>query len=158
MRTILTTWKVRSAIPAVFAVATLAAGAFIASTPADARIGAGRPGVGVGRVGSGIGFRPGVGVGRAGLGWAGWRGGVGYSHRWGYGYGAAAVAGAALGYAASSPYTYGSPYDLGYGPEYGSPYDYGYAQGGYPYVPGYNGAYGYLPAGYDNGGGCTCQQ
>jgi len=33
------------------------------------RVGVGRPGVGVGGVGSGIGFRPGVGVGAPGLGW-----------------------------------------------------------------------------------------
>jgi hypothetical protein len=140
MRTILRTLNVSKAIPALSMTASLAVATLVASTPADARIGVGRPGVGVGRVGSGLGFRPGVGVGRAGLGWAGWRGGVGYGYgRWGYrryGYGAAALTGAAVGYAAGS-----YPY-YGYGYRYGYPYRYG-------------GLYGYSPAGY-YGGGCTC--
>src|SRR5579871_3115924 len=107
MRTILRTTKVSKAMPALFITATLAIAALVASTPADARIGVGRPGVGVGRVGSGLGFRPGVGVGRAGLGVRGWRGGLGYGGRWGYGgrrwgYGAAALTGAALYGAANS--------------------------------------------------------
>ena len=99
--------------------------AIAASTPADARIGIHRPGVGVGRVGSGLGFRPGVGVGRAGVGLAGWRNGPGYGGYRRYGYGAAALTGAAVGYAAGS-YPYG-----GYG--YGYPSDDYYASGyGYP--------------------------
>lgn len=96
----------------------------VATTAAEARIGVGRPGVGVGRVGSGLGVRPGVGVGRAGLGVRGWRGGLGYGYR-GYGYGAAALTGAALGYAAGDSYGYG----------YGYPSGYGYA-GLYSYSPG----------------------
>ena len=73
----------------------------------------GGAGVGVGRVGSGVGYRPGLGVGRAGVGVAGWRGGPGYGDgRYGYGglgYGAAALTGAALGYGAANAYGYGYP-------------------------------------------------
>src|SRR5579862_692843 len=93
-------------IPALLAATSLGV-LIVATTAAEARIGGGRPGVGVGRVGSGLGFRPGVGVGRAGLGVRGWRNGVGYGGRWGYGgrgwgYGAAALGGAALYGAANS--------------------------------------------------------
>jgi hypothetical protein len=161
MRTILRTLKVCNATPALFMTASLGIATLVASTPADARIGIGRPGIGFGHVGSGLGFRPGIGVGRAGLGWAGWRGGLGYGYgRWGgyrgYGYGAAAVAGAALGYAAGS-YGYGYPSNYGYSYGYGYPSNYGYSYGyGYPYgYSGYSGLYSYSPASY-YGGGCTC--
>lgn len=85
-----------------------------ATTSAEAYVR--RGGAGVGRVGSGVGYRPGLGVGRAGLGVAGWRNGVGYGYgrRYGYGglgYGAAALTGAALGYGAANAYGYGNGYD-----------------------------------------------
>jgi hypothetical protein len=149
MRTGLRTQKLSNAKRALFMTASLAVATLVVSAPADARIGVGRPGVGVGRVGSGLGVRPGVGVGRAGVGWAGWRNGAGYGGRWGYrryGYGAAALAGAAVGYGAANYYgsSYGYPYDSGY--------SYGYQQ---PYGYGYSGLYSYSPAGYDSGG-CTC--
>src|SRR5581483_12419386 len=117
MPTILRTLKARNVMPALLATAAVAVATFVVSTPADARIGVGRPGVGVGRVGSGLGFRPGVGVGRAGLGVAGWRNGVGYGYgRYrGYGYGAAALAGAAIGYAATGYPYYQSGYAYGDG-------------------------------------------
>jgi hypothetical protein len=148
MRTILRTTKVSKAMPALFMTASLTIVAVVASTPADARIGIGRPGVGVGRVGSGLGFRPGVGVGRAGIGVGGWRGGLGYGYGRGYGYrgwgyGAAALTGAALGYGAAN-----------YGYCYEEPYGYGYA-GLYSYSPGYYGGgneafgYGEPPGLYD---------
>src|ERR1700752_2223894 len=123
-------------VPALLAAASLGV-LIVATTSAEARVGVGRPGVGVGRVGSGLGVRPGIGVGRAGLGVRGWAGGrlgygrgLGYRGRLGYGYGrglgyrglgygAAAVTGAALGYAAGS---YGSPYYDYYG---GNGYGYG---------------------------------
>ena len=118
MRTILRTLKVWNAMLVLTMMAGLAVATLVASTPADARIGVHRPGIGVGRVGSGLGFRPGVGVGRAGLGWRGGLG-YGYGHRGyrGYGYGAAALAGAALGYTAASypSYGYGYGYPQGYG-------------------------------------------
>jgi len=103
---------------ALLAAASLGA-LIVATTSAEARNGVGRPGVGVGRVGSGLGYRPGVGVGRAGLGVRGWRGGLGS----GWGYGAAALTGAAL---------YGAANSYGYG--YGEPY--GYSNSGlYSYSP-----------------------
>jgi len=140
MRTISRTLKVWNATSALFMTASLATATLIASTPADARIGVGRPGVGVGRVGSGLGFRPGVGVGRAGIGVAGWRGGLGYGYGRGYGYrglryGAAALTGAALGYGAAN---------YGYG--YEEPYGYG-TTALYSYAPGSNYGGG-APAGY----------
>src|ERR1700761_6573101 len=107
METILRTLKVRKARPALFMMAGLATATLVASTPADARIGFGRPGIGVGRVGSGLGFRPGLGVGRAGLGWGGWRGGVGWGGGgWGrgWGWGGAALAGAAISYGLANTY------------------------------------------------------
>jgi hypothetical protein len=120
-------------LPALLAAASLGV-VLVATTAAEARIGGGRPGVGMGRVGSGLGFRPGVGVGRAGIGVRGWRNGVGVAGgrwgygggRWGYGgrrwgYGAAALTGAAI-YGASN-------YGYGYDP-------YGYS-GLYSYSPGY---------------------
>jgi hypothetical protein len=143
MNAILRTLKINNAASALLLTAILAVGT-LASTPADARWGGGRGGVGVGRVGSGIGFRPGIGVGRAGIGVRGWANGPGIGGRWGYGgwrgygYGAAALAGAAaLGYAASGPY---------YG--YNDPYGYGYNYNNY------NGLYGYQPTSYYQG--CTC--
>ena len=147
----------RNAVCPLFITASLAIGIFVASTPADARIGVNRPGVGAGRVGSGIGFRPGVGVGRAGLGVAGWRNGVGYGYGRYRGYGAAALTGAAIGYAAAgnpyyqSGYLYGNEYADGYGDPYGSgyPYNSGYANG-------YYALYGYSPTSY-YGGGCPGQ-
>jgi len=117
-------------IPALLAATSLGV-LIVATTSAEARIGVGRPGVGMGRVGSGVGFRPGVGVGRAGVGVRGWRNGAGIAGgRWGYGgrgwgYGAAALGGAAL---------------------YGAANSYGY---GYP--SGYSGLYSYSP-------GYTCEQ
>jgi hypothetical protein len=132
MRTTLRARKVSKTMPALFMTASLAIATLVA-TPADARIGVGRPGVGVGRVGSGLGFRPGVGVGRAGIGVGGWRGGLGYGNGRGYGYrgwgyGAAALTGAALGYGAAN-YGYGEPY-------------------------GYNGLYSYSPTS-DYGAGAS---
>lgn len=83
----------------------------VATTCAQAQI-VRRAGVGVGRVGSGLGYRPGIGIGRAGLGVRGWRGGLGYGYgRWGYrglGYGGAALTGAAL--AATGLYNYSPTY------------------------------------------------
>lgn len=129
----LTSLRCGKTIPALLAAASLGV-LIVATTSAEARIGVGRPGVGVGRVGSGLGFRPGVGVGRAGLGMRGWRGGLGYGGRWGYGgrrwgyggrrwgYGAAALTGAAL---------YGAANSYGYG------YGYPYSSGLYSYSPGY---------------------
>ena len=130
----LTSLRCGKTIPALLAAASLGV-LIVATTSAEARIGVGRPGIGAGRVGSGLGFRPGVGVGRAGLGVRGWRGGVGYGGRLGYGgrvgygygrwgrgwgYGAAALTGAALYGAANSYYGDG----------------YGYS-GLYSYSPGY---------------------
>jgi hypothetical protein len=114
-------------IPALLAAASLGV-LIVATTSAEARVGVGRPGIGVGRVGSGLGVRPGVGVGRAGLGVRGWRNGVGYGRRGyrGYGYGAAALTGAALGYAAGN-------------------YGYGYEE---PSGYGYTGLYSYAPTNY----------
>jgi hypothetical protein len=126
MRTILRTTTVSKTMPALFMTASLTIAALVASTPAEARIGVGRPGVGVGRVGSGLGYRPGIGVGRAGIGVGGWRGGLGYGY--GRGYGAAALTGAALGYGAAN-YGTGEPY-------------------------GYNGLYSYSPTS-DYGGGAS---
>jgi hypothetical protein len=138
MRTMLSSLKIGSATPALFVTASLAIATLVASSPADARWGGGRGGIGVGRVGSGLGYRPGLGVGRAGIGVAGWRNGVGvgrlgygYGRGYGYrgygyrglGYGAAALTGAALAYGAGS---------YGYG--YGDPYGYGYT-GLYSYSP-----------------------
>lgn len=127
-------------IPALLAAASLGV-LIVATTSAEAQVGVNRPGVGVGRVGSGVGVRPGVGVGRAGLGVRGWRGGVGYGYgRYGYrgyGVGAAALTGAALGYGA------------GYG-------NYGYT-GLYSYAPSYGGGVsapaggGYALVQFDNG-------
>lgn len=81
----------------------------VATTSAEAYVR--RGGVGVGRVGSGVGYRPGLGVGRAGVGVAGWRNGAGYGRygNRGVGYGAAALTGAALGYGAANAYGYGYP-------------------------------------------------
>lgn len=109
--------------PALFMTASVAIATLVASTAADARVGVNRPGVGVGRVGSGLGVRPGVGVGRAGLGVRGARGRLGYGYgRYGYGryrgYGAAALTGAALAYGAGG-YGYGYPSGYGYGGLYG---------------------------------------
>jgi len=119
MTAIWKTLKARHVMPALLATASLAVVTFVASTPADARAGVGRPGVGVGRVGSGLGVRPGVGIGRAGIGVGGWRGGLGYGYGRGYGYrgwgyGAAALTGAAL-YGAATNYGYGDQQPYSYG-------------------------------------------
>jgi hypothetical protein len=142
-------------IPVLLATASFGA-LIVATTSAEARIGVGRPGVGVGHVGSGLGVRPGAGVGRLAV--RGWHGGVGYG-RYGYGgrvgYGAAALAGAAVGYGAANSYGYGNEYPQGYG--YTGLYNYapasnygGVAGGGWG--PSWWG-YGYNALGYPNGGG-----
>ena len=96
------TTKVSNAMPALFMTASLAIAALVISTPADARIGVGRPGVGVGRAGIGVGgWR-----GRLGYGY-----GRGYGHR-GWGYGATALTGATVGYGAANAYGYGYPHGL----------------------------------------------
>ncbi|MBV8840201.1 MAG: hypothetical protein JO000_27000 [Alphaproteobacteria bacterium] len=100
-------------LSALLAVASV--GVFIvATTSAEAYVR--RGGVGVGRVGSGVGYRPGIGVGRAGV--AGWRNGAGVGYRRdgyrGLGYGAAALTGAAIGYGAANAYGYGNSYGYGY--------------------------------------------
>lgn len=108
-----------TSLPALLGVASLGV-LIVATTSAEARVGVNRPGVGVGRVGSGVGVRPGVGVGRAGLGVRGWRGGVGYGYgRRGYGVGAAALTGAALGYGVGAYYGNGPTGLYGYAPGYG---------------------------------------
>jgi hypothetical protein len=55
----------------VIALAIMFVVCFLGTTFAEARVGVGRPGVGVGMVGSGAGFRPGIGWGAAGVGLTG---------------------------------------------------------------------------------------
>ena len=126
MRNILSVRHVRKAMPALFMLAGLVIATFAASTPADAQRWGWR--------GGGFGWGGGLG----------WRGGFGWR---GYGYGAAALAGAAIGYGLASPY-----YGYGYGyPSYG--YGYGYPAYGY----GYTGLYSYYPSSSYYAAGCTCQ-
>lgn len=154
----------RKRIPVLLAAASFGA-LIVVTTSAQARIGVARPGVGVGRVGSGLGVRPGAGVGRLAV--RGWHGGAvhggavyggrlgygGYGYR-GWGYGAAALTGGAL-YGAANSYGYGDEYPQS--PGYSGLYSYapannygGVAGGGWG--PSWWG-YGYNALGYPNGGG-----